>query len=358
MATNTCDECSIVFEGHGNKKWCPSCVDAKNTKQDMFCEKCGIEIYGKISKRFCDICKIERAQELSAILNKTSRAQERRKESNDRHGQRIRSYVELLKDNPCSDCGIVFAPEAMDFDHRPGETKIMSVSDLVRGRYSEATILEEIAKCDLVCSNCHRVRSRLRANERIDDLPPFIPFPKIPRYRRNIIVSEKLDGTNAKIIVCRNGEIFAGGRNRWLSPKIYNTGPDPDQFGFAEWVAEREEDLWEELGPGIHAGEWFGYRINRGYGIPDRRFALFRPKLDWQPHHCTTVPILYEGMISDGAIEGSLEMLRTGGSVAVPGYTNPEGIVIYHTASKSLWKITIKHDEIPKELVKKNDENK
>ena len=51
----------------------------------------------------------------------------------------------------------------MDFDHRDATTKTFIVSDIVNHSGMKA-ILEEIAKCDLVCSNCHRIRtfSRLR----------------------------------------------------------------------------------------------------------------------------------------------------------------------------------------------------
>lgn len=55
-------------------------------------------------------------------------------------------------------------PECYDFDHRPGETKRFSVGVNVRRNWN--VILDEIAKCDVVCSNCHRVRTlaRIRAN--------------------------------------------------------------------------------------------------------------------------------------------------------------------------------------------------
>ena len=64
--------------------------------------------------------------------------------------------------NPCVDCGGFFSAVAMDFDHEPG-TKFKSISRMVRDEYSMARIKEEIEKCDLVCSNCHRVRTYERS---------------------------------------------------------------------------------------------------------------------------------------------------------------------------------------------------
>jgi hypothetical protein len=74
-----------------------------------------------------------------------------------------REYVNSLKNNPCSDCGNIFHPVAMDFDHRPGEIKYGGksggVARLVTNAASKEKIDKEIAKCDLVCANCHRIRT-------------------------------------------------------------------------------------------------------------------------------------------------------------------------------------------------------
>lgn len=68
-------------------------------------------------------------------------------------------FIEEQKDFPCMDCGVKYPPYVMDFDHA-GSVKIASVSygagNLGWGR---TKLLEEIAKCDLVCANCHRIRT-------------------------------------------------------------------------------------------------------------------------------------------------------------------------------------------------------
>lgn len=75
-----------------------------------------------------------------------------------------RALVDDIKTSTgCADCGLVLPdhPEIYDFDHRPGEPKVASVAKLMTKGTVEQ-ILEEIAKCDVVCANCHRIRTRER----------------------------------------------------------------------------------------------------------------------------------------------------------------------------------------------------
>lgn len=67
------------------------------------------------------------------------------------------SFVKALKDKPCVDCGGSFPSICMDFDHVRGE-KRYEISRMTRITVSKELILEEIAKCELVCANCHRLR--------------------------------------------------------------------------------------------------------------------------------------------------------------------------------------------------------
>lgn len=70
--------------------------------------------------------------------------------------------VNELKKQPCMDCGKKFPPICMDWDHRVGSDKIKDVSGMVMRAWSADKIFAEIKKCDLVCSNCHRIRSKNR----------------------------------------------------------------------------------------------------------------------------------------------------------------------------------------------------
>lgn len=70
--------------------------------------------------------------------------------------QQIRKWLWSLKRKPCMDCNGVFHPCAMDFDHRDPSQKTIGISRTI---YHKKRILEEIKKCDLVCANCHRLRT-------------------------------------------------------------------------------------------------------------------------------------------------------------------------------------------------------
>lgn len=200
----------------------------------------------------------------------------------------------------------------------------------------------------------------------------FNEFPKIARLNREIIISEKLDGTNAQIFIANKSDafgegitgefkghqeyilaenetylMFAGSRTKWITP-----GKQTDNYGFAQWVKDNSEELFK-LGEGQHFGEWWGNGIQRNYGCPEKRFSLFNIG-KWsddliRPKCCYVVPKLYEGLFDTNKIKEVLEDLRQHGSYAIP-FMNPEGIVIFHTASRELYKITLKDDEKPKSL--------
>jgi hypothetical protein len=172
---------------------------------------------------------------------------------------------------------------------------------------------------------------------------PFTEFPKIPRLKRTIVVTEKIDGTNASILVPEDdGPLLVGSRTRWITP-------EDDNYGFARWVKEREDELRKALGYGQHFGEWWGAGIQRRYGLVEKRFSLFNVGR-WveAPQHCHVVPKLYEGPWDQGAIDLCLAKLTVEGSVASPGFMKPEGVVIFHAASRSLYKVTIEKDDEPK----------
>jgi hypothetical protein len=173
---------------------------------------------------------------------------------------------------------------------------------------------------------------------------PFKAFSKIPRFSRDIIVTEKVDGTNAQIFIGENGEFLTGSRTRWITP-------EDDNYGFSKWAHAHKAELME-LGPGAHFGEWWGQGIQRNYGLREKRFSLFNVH-KWgevRPACCGVVPVLYRGPFSESRILDTLSTLLVEGSKVVPGYMNPEGIVIFHTASGQLFKKTIDGDEAPKSM--------
>lgn len=196
----------------------------------------------------------------------------------------------------------------------------------------------------------------------------FMEFPKMARLSREIIITEKIDGTNAQILITESGDLFVGSRTRWITVQ-------DDNFGFAKWVSENKDTVMQ-LGKGRHFGEWWGSGIQRGYGLQkgEKRFSLFnvgrwalhgtKPKQivtadprvvkfqDVLPEGISLVPELYRGEFDTAVINDVLRRLELNGSVASPNFMNPEGIVVFHTAGNVGFKKTIKNDEIPKSLVK------
>ncbi len=202
------------------------------------------------------------------------------------------------------------------------------------------------------------------------------------RLSRECVITEKIDGTNAQLLIVedvgQSGAInvwydsatgktllmFAGSRNRWLQL-------GDDNYGFARWVAEHAEEL-STLPVGRHFGEWWGSGIQRGYGLPkgEKRLSLFNTErfhlhatpaqrketenpLVWKetielPPCVGLVPVLARETFSTGLVQRVLEGLRMHGSVAAPGFMDPEGVIVWHTAAQVGFKKTIQNDDKPK----------
>ena len=194
----------------------------------------------------------------------------------------------------------------------------------------------------------------------------FTPFPKMARLQREVIVTEKIDGTNAQVYITDDGKMLFGSRTRWITP-------GDDNFGFTRWGIDHKDELMQ-LGPGRHFGEWWGRGIQRNYGLSYRRFSLFNV-IRWCPHGeepkqiptadprnvkmqdvlpacCHLVPILWQGLFPFCWPDHILARLTTGGSQAAPGFMRPEGIVVFHTAGNVGFKMTLDNDGVPKSSLK------
>ena len=204
----------------------------------------------------------------------------------------------------------------------------------------------------------------------ISKFPEFREFRKIPRLSRDIVITEKIDGSNGLIYIDENNNIFVGSHHRWLWGSTQNEIHN-DNHGFAQWVDNHKTELLK-LGKGYHYGEWMGKGIQRNYGLKENRFYLFNPnrwvkkikniehasvypivvdfpplneKQEYCPDCCHVVPVLYKGEFDMEKITGALLLLQGQGSYAVPGFKPPEGIVVYHTASGTYFKKTILNDD-------------
>lgn len=210
----------------------------------------------------------------------------------------------------------------------------------------------------------------------------FTKYPKTPRLFRNCVITEKIDGTNAAVVIEKGRRetwnVFGGGpeikavfdddyvyyvgaqsRNRMITPEV-------DNAGFAKWVEANADSLVKLLGPGVHFGEWWGQGIQRGYGLDHKRFSLFntgrwskndllQKGLDLKievPESLDVVPVLYQGTFNTAIVENTLDYLGVVGSVAANrvygGKWKAEGVVVYHAASGQVFKALVENDELPK----------
>lgn len=173
----------------------------------------------------------------------------------------------------------------------------------------------------------------------------FVEWPKIGRLFREVLVTEKLDGTNAAVHVDDDCNIVAvQSRSKFITP-------GDDNYGFAAYVYNNVHNF-AQLGPGVHHGEWAGKGIQKRYSqyATGKTFWLFNAKrwsLESLPEGIDVVPTLYEGTFYEGLIEESLKDLEVNGSVAYPD-AKAEGIVVYWPQSNQGFKVTLENDGQPK----------
>lgn len=173
----------------------------------------------------------------------------------------------------------------------------------------------------------------------------FQEFGKIARLSRMMTITEKIDGTNAQVYIGEYGEFLTGSRTRWITP-------EDDNYGFSRWAHEHKEELLA-LGPGHHFGEWWGSGIQRKYGQTEKHFSLFNTAIWLEefdnarqlcPACCRVVPVLYRGMFDTNFINSTMTLLKSE-SKAATGFSDPEGVVIYHEAARMMFKKTFAKDE-------------
>ncbi len=112
-------------------------------------------------------CSCHQEKPLSEFRSRRSRCKVCDKEER----RRINTFISELKSKPCTDCGQMYHPFVMDFDHIDGYVKKIDVSKLSKQRVSMAAVKKEIGKCQLVCANCHRIRTLKRIQEKSNENP-------------------------------------------------------------------------------------------------------------------------------------------------------------------------------------------
>lgn len=169
--------------------------------------------------------------------------------------------------------------------------------------------------------------------------PEFREFPSISRYSTAMMtITEKIDGSNVQIVVPDDPSepLRTGSRTRWITP-------EKDMIGFAAFVQANAE-MFRRLGPGRHFGEWWGKKIQRNYGLDHNRLSLFNVHRfsgglsEGLPDNVALVPVLYHGPVDTRVINKVIADLYTNGSRAMPGFMQPEGVVIQFPGAT--WKVT------------------
>lgn len=158
-------------------------------------------------------------------------------------------------------------------------------------------------------------------------LPEF--YPKTPRWNDSVVITEKIDGTNAGIYRSRLGTLHCCSRNRWLTP-------EKDNYGFCRWVTANAEDLLVELPIGMHFGEWWGHGIQRHYDMKEKVFSLFNTdtildQSDTQLVRKVPVIVRSNGELTvSEAITRAVGSIGLSGSCAANGFSRPEGLIVDH----------------------------
>ena len=127
---------------------------------DYRCQPCRYKYVQKpYEEKHPGYAKEWKRQNREPILEKRRQTykQERANRSSKKHYGKKARIIQAAKDCPCIDCGITYPSFIMHFDHRNPSQKFRNVSAMAT--YSEKRIRMEIAKCDVVCANCHGLRT-------------------------------------------------------------------------------------------------------------------------------------------------------------------------------------------------------
>jgi len=170
----------------------------------------------------------------------------------------------------------------------------------------------------------------------------FEPWPKIPRaILGDVVVTEKIDGTNACVIVQDGVIVGIQSRKRML-----NVGKENDNYGFASYVVQNM-DKFLELGEGKHFGEWAGLGIQKNpHNLDAKYFFLFNTRR-WGEHHLPpegirVVKVLHQGEYTHDTIDRIMNELKDFSTLHE--YT-AEGIVVYFPRLDAMEKHTFQYNK-------------
>jgi hypothetical protein len=165
----------------------------------------------------------------------------------------------------------------------------------------------------------------------------FKAWHKIPRGGKDLVtVTEKMDGTNACIIIEGDEIVGVQSRKRLITP-------EDDNYGFAGWVSRNASEL-VKLGDGYHYGEWAGLGIQKNpHNLEEKTFFLFNTYRcpSQLPEICAVVPVLYHGAYYEDMVEDIMLTLKDDAEAIY----EPEGIVVFSHNTQCMTKYTFKFSE-------------
>ena len=137
-----------------------SCLNARNKQ----CSKCGVvKSVEEFNFRYRDSgVRHSYCRECGKALTRSHYKRQKHSylKRNLRAYNERRQIVLEAKSRPCADCGVQYPYYVMDFDHGEGSSKEFALNSIQR--VTKRAMLREMAKCDVVCSNCHRERTHRR----------------------------------------------------------------------------------------------------------------------------------------------------------------------------------------------------
>ena len=113
-------------------------------------------------RNWCKLCRNEYLRKYNQTPKRKAYRKKNKNQANKRQVANLLSWYNRQKDQPCVDCKKKYHPAVMEWDHLPGFKKNCSVPQLLYLTKSKKKVQEEIAKCELVCANCHRMRTYFR----------------------------------------------------------------------------------------------------------------------------------------------------------------------------------------------------
>lgn len=131
------------------------CIDCRQQKAESEFSRKGKDFQCRCRVCFAAYHRVYYAKNKDKYIAKNRLNKKRQRE-------RLRKILWSFKQTPCQDCGGVFHPWVMELDHRENTEKIEAVSNLVGRGCTDQKLLVEIKKCDVVCANCHRMRTYYR----------------------------------------------------------------------------------------------------------------------------------------------------------------------------------------------------